>query len=101
MSEPKFGEKFYKHNGRITILQISAATPGWWVETDEGSSPVASWALCVLSYPDRDVYQDILPVISTDKGMKPVDIKNMGFQCVMLTEKMMEEMKKNNAGSLN
>lgn len=39
MSEPKFGEKFYKHNGRITILQISAATPGWWVETDEGSSP--------------------------------------------------------------
>ncbi|EFK4210020.1 TPA: hypothetical protein ACHJH2_RS11920 [Escherichia coli] len=87
MSEPKFGEKFYKHNGRITILQISAATPGWWVETDEGSSPVASWALCVLSYPDRDVYQDILPVISTDKGMKPVDIKKMGFQCVMLTEK--------------
>ncbi|EEY7077521.1 hypothetical protein E9S79_001041 [Escherichia coli] len=58
-------------------------------------------ALCVLSYPDRDVYQDILPVISTDKGMKPVDIKNMGFQCVMLTEKMMEEMKKNNAGSLH
>ncbi|WP_250221329.1 hypothetical protein [Escherichia coli] len=49
----------------------------------------------------RDVYQDILPVISTDKGMKPVDIKNMGFQCVMLTEKMMEEMKKNNAGSLH
>ncbi|EOT1544460.1 hypothetical protein ACQ78U_004971, partial [Escherichia coli] len=60
-----------------------------------------SWALCVLSYPDRDVYQDILPVISTDKGMKPVDIKSMGFQCVMLTEKMMEEMKKNNAGSLH
>ncbi|EGJ88625.1 hypothetical protein SF293071_1400 [Shigella flexneri 2930-71] len=47
------------------------------------------------------MYQDILPVISTDKGMKPVDIKNMGFQCVMLTEKMMEEMKKNNAGSLH
>ncbi|END8554415.1 hypothetical protein ABMQ30_005454 [Escherichia coli] len=62
---------------------------------------MASWALCVLSYPDRDVYQDILPVISTDKGMKPVDIKKMGFQCVMLTEKMMEEMKKNNAGSLH
>ncbi|EED0552690.1 hypothetical protein E9H87_003558 [Escherichia coli] len=101
MSEPKFGEKFYKHNGRITILQISAAVPGWWVQTDEGSSPVASWALCALSYPECDVYQDILPVISTDKGMKPVDIKNMGFQCVMITQEMIAEMGRNSTGQFH
>ncbi|HFS2110611.1 TPA: hypothetical protein ACHXA8_004603, partial [Escherichia coli] len=97
-----YGKKLHKNEGLITIHEITATGHGWWVETEEGLSPVAAWALCVISYPEsNEPHQNILPVISTSKGMKPVDISRNGFKCVMMTENMMEEMSKNNCGKLH
>ena len=61
-------------------IQVKSLTPvnaGWWAKfTDPDGliwySPVAAWALCAVTHTgERDVQEEILPVLTSEVGVEP------------------------------